>query len=161
MPNTFNFDSSPFMKLFDAAILTIAFVFNAVVLDAEWQSLAIAIGGSLSGSVVLAYFRRDSRKMEQFFKVLCSSIGGLVLGTVLLEYFHVENPAYRLGLFFFTSMLALVVLKSLLTMTEQNASDVVRGVLQRVFNLRLEAERTKKRVRRNEKRIDQIEKEGE
>ena len=138
------------MKIIDAAILTVAFIFNAFILDAEWQSLAIAIGGSLSGSVILAYFRRDSRKVEQVFKVLCSAIGGLVLGTVLQEYLQIESQGYRLGLFFMASMLALVVLKSLLSLTEKNSGEIVRGILQRVFNLQLKEEKTRRRVEKLE-----------
>lgn len=155
-------DNTPFMKIFDAAILTIAFIWNAFALDAEWQSLAIAVGGSLSGSVILAYFRRDVRKTEQLFKVIASSIGGLVLGTVLQKYLHIEAEEYRLGLFFACSMLALVVLRSLLSLTENNVAELIRGVLQRVFNLRVETEKVKKEVRRNREKIDRLEqKEGE
>lgn len=151
-----------FMKLHDAAILTIAFVFNAFVLDAEWQSLMVAVGGSISGAVILAYFRRDTRKAEQLFKVLASAIGGLVLGTVLQRYLHIESEEYRLGLFFATSMLSLVVLRSLLSLTENNVAELIRGVLQRVFNLRVETEKVKKRVRHNEAKIAELErKEGE
>lgn len=138
------------MKILDAAILTVAFMFNALILDAEWESLAIAIGGSLSGSIILAYFRRDSRKVEQFFKVICSALGGLVLGTVLQEYLQIETPGYRLGLFFIASMLSLVVLKSLLSLTEKNSGEIVRGILQRVFNLQLKEEKTRRRVERME-----------
>lgn len=156
-------DNTPFMKTLDAAILTIAFIWNAFALDAEWQSLMIAIGGSLSGSVILAYFRRDIRKTEQLFKVIASAIGGLVLGTVLQKYLHIEAEEYRLGLFFACSMLALVVLRSLLSLTENNVAELIRGVLQRVFNLRVETEKVKKEVRRNREKIAELEhkKEGE
>lgn len=151
-------NETPFMKILDAAILTIAFVFNALVIDPEWRSIIIAIGGSLSGSVILAYFRRDVRKGEQLLKVIASAVGGLVLGTVLQEYTHIESEAYRLGLFFATSMLALVILRTLLNLTEQNAADAVKGILQRVFNLRLESEKTNRRVDRNRDRIKELEK---
>ena len=156
------YDNSLFMKIHDAAILTIAFVFNALVLDAEWQSLAIAIGGSISGAVILAYFRRDTRRIEQMFKVLASAIGGLVLGTVLQKYLNIESEEYRLGLFFSCSMLSLIVLRSLLSLTENNVAELIRGVLQRVFNLRVETEKVKSRVRRNEEKIAELQqKEGD
>lgn len=150
-------DTTPLTKLFDAAVLCIAFAFNALVLDADWQALAIAVGGSFSGSIMLAYFRRDARKGEQFFKVVASAIGGLVLGTVLQKYLHVEASEYRLGLFFVASMLALVVLRSLLSLTENNVSDMLRGILQRVFNLRVETEKVKREVRRNRDQIEKLE----
>lgn len=138
-------------RIFDAAMLVATFLFNAVVLDADWQQLAVAVGGSLSGSIILAYFRRDHRRGEQFFKVIASAIGGLVLGTVLQKYFTIEAHEYRLGLFFACSMLALVLLRSLLSLTENNVADLLRGVLQRVFNLQLKEEKTRKRVERLEK----------
>lgn len=151
------------MKTLDAAILTLAFVYNALVLDADWQSLAVAIGGSVSGAIILAYFRREARKGEQMIKVIASAIGGLVLGAVLQKYLNIESVEYRLGLFFACSMLALVVLRSLLSLTENNVAELIRGVLQRVFNLRVETEKVKKRVRHNEEKIAELEhkKEGE
>ena len=151
-------DATPLTKIFDAAVLLVAFAFNALVLDAEWQSLAIAVGGSFSGSIILAYFRRDVRKVEQAFKVIASAIGGLVLGTVLQKYLHIESEEYRLGLFFVSSMLALVVLRSLLSLTENNVADMLRAVLQRVFNLKVETEKVKREVRRNREHIEKLEK---
>lgn len=150
-------DSTPMIRIMDAAILTVCFAFNAFMLDADTQSILIAVGGSISGSVILAYFRRDSRILEQFFKVACSSIGGLVLGTVLQEYLHIESSAYRLGLFFTASMLALIVLRSLLSLTENNVAELLRGVLQRFFNLRVESEKTNRRVRANSEKIAALE----
>lgn len=143
--------TTPLAKLLDAAVLASAFVFNALVLDADWQSIAIAVGGSVSGSVILAYFRRDPRKVEQLFKVVASAIGGLVLGTVSQEYLRIESQAYRLGLFFIDSMLALVVLRALLSVTEQNAVEIIRGSLQKFLNLRKPAERRYKYRRRIKK----------
>ena len=149
-------DETPFMKALDACVLFAAFLFNALFLDAEWYQLAIAVGGSASGAVMLAYFRRDTRKSEQFFKVIASSIGGLVLGSVLQEYLHIELPAYRLGLFFVCSMLSLVVLRSLLNLTENNVSDILRQILQRIFNLRVETKQVKRQVRRNADEISEL-----
>lgn len=152
-------DTTPVTRLFDTVILFATFAFNAIVLDADVMSILIAVGGSLSGAVMLGYFRRDARKFEQFFKVLASAIGGLVLGTVLQEYLRVDSAAYRLGLFFVCAMLALVVLRALLTLTEQNASDAIRGLLQRVFNLRIETDKVKRRSKQNTERIEVLENE--
>ena len=150
-------DTSILTRLFDTAVLAVFFVLNALVLDAEWERLITAVVGSISGAIILAYFRRDPNKGEQVFKVLASAIGGLVLGTVLQKYLHIESEEYKLGLFFATSMLALVILRSLLSLTENNVAEVLRGVLQRVFNLRLETEKVKKRVRHAEEKIAEIE----
>ena len=155
-------DSSILTRFFDTAVLAVFFVLNALVLDAEWERLITAVVGSISGSIILAYFRRDPNRGEQVFKVLCSAIGGLVLGTVLQKYLHIEAEEYKLGLFFSTSMLALVILRSLLSLTENNVAEVMRGVLQRVFNLRIETEKTKRRVHRVEREVEELkQKEGE
>ena len=150
------------MKVLDAAILTVAFLFNLLAIDPEWQSLAIAVGGSFSGSVVLAYFRRDIQKAEQMFKVIASAIGGLVLGTVLQKYLHIESEEYRLCLFFASGLLSLVVLRALLSLTETNVADLLRSILQRLFNLRVETDAVKRKVARNAEKIEQLEnKEGQ
>jgi len=130
-----NNNTSASVKIFDALILTVCFAFNTLVLGVDWQAVAVALGGSFSGAVILAYFRRDSRKLEQGFKVLCSSIGGLVLGTVLQEYFQILNPKYQLGLFFVCSLLSLVLLRALISVTEKNAADICKGVMFRILNL--------------------------
>lgn len=160
MQNAF-VDHGNFMKIHDAVILILAFIFNALIIDAAWQDLAIAVGGSVSGSVILAYFRRDNRKFELFLKVMASAIGGLVLGTVLQKYLNIESSEYKLGLFFTTSMLALVILRSLLSLADDNASELLRGLLKRVFNLRVDNEKVKRRVRRNEEKIAELEQDQE
>lgn len=143
-------DTTYLTRLFDAVVLCMTFIYTSMLVDADLDSLMIAVGGSVAGAVMLAYFRRDSTKFEQFFKVIASAIGGLVLGTVLQKYFNIEAREYRLGLFFGSSMLAVVVLGSLLSLTENNVSDMLKGVLQRVFNLQLKEERTRKRVEKLE-----------
>jgi len=153
---------TPIKQLADAAILAVCFAFNAMILDADTQAILIAVIGSISGAVILAYFRRDISKVELFFKVLASSIGGLVLGTVLQEYLHVEPSAYRLGIFFLCGMLALVVLRTLLNFTEKNSADLLRGIVQRVFNLQVKTEKTRRIVKSNQERIEKLEhKEGD
>ena len=153
------------MKILDAAILTVAFVFNALVLDADLQSILIAVGGSISGSIILANFRRGIRVVDQMFNVICSAIGGLVLGTVLQEYLHIESPSYRLGLFFAASMLALSILSGIVNVTDRNMPAILKGIIQRLLGLQLETEKVKFRVRRNEEKIaelqDESKKEGE
>jgi len=136
---------TPLKTLFDAAVLAAAFIFNAAVLGVEWESIAIALGGSVSGAVILAYFRPEVHLIERVFKVIASAIGGLVLGTVLQEYLVIQSDSYRLGLFFLCSMLALVVLRSLLNFTERNAVEIIRGSLQRFLNLKTPEERGQRR----------------
>jgi hypothetical protein len=47
-------------------------------------------------------------------------------------------------------MLSLVELRSLLSLTENNVSDMIRGVLERVFNLQMKEEKTRRRVKKLE-----------
>ena len=138
-------DTTPLSRFFEATLLFVTFVYTSMLLNVDWPSLAIAIGGAFAGAFVLGYFRRDSRKFEQLFKVLASAIGGLVLGTVLQKYLNIESPEYSLGLFFISSMLALAVLRSLLSVTERNAAEVVRNILQRALQLQTKEERPRKR----------------
>ena len=138
-------ETTPLAKVFDAVLLITVFAFNAVVLEADVASIVVAFLGAISGAIMLAYFRRDTRKLEQLFKVLTSAIGGIVLGTVLGEYLNVQSHAYRLGVFFLSSMLSLVILRSLLHLTEKNATDVLRGALTRALNLKAKEDRQEKK----------------
>lgn len=138
-------DSFNLTRIIDAVLLTVAFLFNAVILDASLQSILIAVGGSVSGAIILAYLRQDARWLEQFFKVSSSAISGIVFGTVIVERWALTAPAYRLGVFFTSSLLSLVVLRALLTLTENNIADVLRSLLQRIFNLKTPAERKRRK----------------
>ena len=138
-------DSFSLTRFIDAVILTAAFAFNAAVLDASLQAIVIAVGGSVSGAIILAYLRQDGRWLEQFFKVATSAIAGLVLGTVGIEYFVITAPAFRLGVFFTSSLLSLVVLRSLLTLTENNIADVLKSLVQRIFNLKTPEEKKRRK----------------
>lgn len=145
MNTTVFHDTSSSLKVFDALILSAALVFNSAALGVDWQYLAVAVGGSLSGAVILAYFRRDSRKIEQVFKAICASISGMVIGAFIQEHFQIERPQNILAVFFFASLLSLVLLRSLLVITERNAGDILRDALQRLLNLQTRDERQRRR----------------
>lgn len=147
MKDTMSISMLPTNRVFDAVILAAMFVFNSWLLHVDWPNVLIVLIGSLSGAVMLAYFRRESRRGETIFKVLASAIGGLVLGTVLQEYFVIGSAAYRLGLFFFCSMLALVILRAVLASTERNAADMVKHALQRALGLHTREEKRTSRIR--------------
>ena len=153
MQGVMTLGSSTQMKVFDTLILLTAFVFNTAVLGDGSHEIIVAVGGSFSGSVILAYFRRDSRKLEQLFKVAASTIGGFVLGTVSQEYFQLTNVRYQLGLFFCCGMLSLAFLRALLSITERNAAQVCKDVISRLFLVKLET-RARHTARRRVKRLD-------
>lgn len=140
------------MKFFDALIMSVVLAFNAVALEVDLRYIVLAFAGSLSGSLVLAYFRRV-RGRELLFKVVCSSTGGIVLGAAVQEYFAITNVKYVLFLFFVSSLLSLVVLGAFLSLTENNVTDLFRNFLQRVFNLQLKEER-EKRSRKNRNNVE-------
>jgi hypothetical protein len=147
--STFPNETLP-MKVLDFIVLTVTLLFNTLILGLDLAYIAVAIGGSLSGAVMLAYFRRDPRKTEQAFKTLCAAIGGVILGSTLEEFAKVTQPKYLLGIYFFSGLLSLAILRGLLNLTERNSAELCRMVLQRIFNLRLpeENERPRKRIRR-------------
>ena len=149
------------MKLFDAMILTLCFAFNTLLIGVDWQFVAVAVIGSLSGSIVLAYFRRDSRRMEQGLKTLCSSISAVVIGSAIHEYMAVVSLKYDLLLFFCCGLLSLVLLRSLLVVTEKDGVQVVRSALQRVLNLQTPNERSSRGGRADMRRHENNKKEGD
>lgn len=134
-------DTTPLSSLFEASLLFATLLYTSAIVDADFRSLIIAIGGSLAGAIMLGYFRRDSRKFEQIFKIIASAIGGLVLGTVLQTYFNIENESYRLGLFFGSSLCSLAVLRGVLNATERNATEVFKSLAQRALNLQTKDEK--------------------
>jgi MFS family permease len=148
------------MKLLDAIILTFVFAFNTLLIGVDWQFVAIAVVGSLSGSIVLAYFRRDTRRMEQGLKTLCSSISAVVIGSAIHEYMGVVSLKYDLLLFFCCGLLSLVLLRSLLVVTEKDGLEVLRSVLQRALNLQTSGERNRRGSRADNGRLEINQKEN-
>lgn len=148
-------------KILEPLILISALFFNAFLLDADLKSLLLAIGGSISGSLILVYYRRELSKLELLMKALCSAIGGLVLGTALQTYLVIEHPSYVLCLFFTCSMLSLIVLRSILNFTEQNALEGIRIILQKLVGFKVESDKrisiTEEEIVKQGKQIDKLE----
>lgn len=134
--------------LLDALILSVVFIYNTAFLGLDWQYVAIAVGGSFSGAVILAYFRRDDRKAEQVFKTLCASISGIIVGAAIEEWFQMHSAKMVLIMFFLSGLLSLVMLRTLLGLTERNAAEICKDVLQRLLNLKLPDERERQKRRR-------------
>lgn len=112
-------------NLLDAFVLTGTFIFTALIIDPEWQNVLIAIGGSFAGAFILAYFRRDPRKAEQFYKILCASICGLVTGAAIQEGFAITGTKISLFVYVLSGLLSLTLLQALYNMTEKNAVQIV------------------------------------
>lgn len=147
MMNNIFHNETPAMKVFDGIVLLAVFLWNTAVLGIDWHYIAVAVGGSFSGAVILAYFRRDPRKGEQAFKTLSAAVSGIIIGSAIEEYFTLESTKFIVGVFFLSGLLSLAVLRALINLTEQSAGDILKDLLQRVFNLKLpeESERRKRR----------------
>lgn len=123
-----------FMKIFlDTLLLILFFASGALGLDVPSKVVLIALLGSLSGSIVLAYFRRE-KLSEMVFKVMCSSIAGLFLGVGSQEYFQIEKITL-IGLnYFLSSLLSLFILKALVSFTESSALKIIKTIFQKVVS---------------------------
>ena len=131
-------------NLLEILLLTTILSFGAVELDLSSKTVAIAILGSVSGSLVLTYFKRDSR-FEMIFKILCSSISGLFIGATIQEYSACEKVSYIGFIYFLTSLLSLIFLRAILSFSESNAHDLVKSAIQRLFNLQTPEEKEKRK----------------
>lgn len=139
--------------IFDAILLFATFaasVLFSVGLGLDWIYIGAAICGSAGGAIVLAYFRRDHRRLEQFFKSLAASVSGLVLGGAAQTYLDIWTPQYVLALFFCSSFLSLVVLRAALNVSEKHAADVLKDAFRRAL-LPLAAGRSDRDSRRGKK----------
>lgn len=130
----------PTMKIIYLLIMAGCFAFNTFILDVNWHYVAIAVGGSFSGSIILAQIKRENSVVEQCYKILGSSISGLIFGAMLAKWRNIVEVEYLLGTFFFTGMLSLFFVRSIVKITEQNSDGVTVTIFQtfirRVFNVR-------------------------
>jgi hypothetical protein len=140
MNTAISFDTFP-MRIFEVLIIFVLYWLNVSYLGEPWDRALMAGGGAFTGACCLAYFRRDPRKTEQAIKIFISSLAGSIAGAVAIEFFHVENEKYCLGIYFVSGLLILALMRALLNMTERNAAQVCRDVLQRFLNTKLEDER--------------------
>jgi hypothetical protein len=129
----------PFVKMINFILPAITFALTSIGLQIDWHYIALAVGGSFSGSVLLGYFRREKSKYEQIYKVVTSAIGGLIVGSALVTYRRMEEPAYIALAFFICSMLVLIILRTFLSLTETNAATLTTTLIQRVFNIKLDS----------------------
>lgn len=126
---------SPIKLFLDAAVIVATFAFNAVMAQVDWPFVAIAIGGSVSGSIVLGYFRRDRRLVEQLFKMACAAISGVVMGAAIDEWLALGNVKFSLGIFFTAGFVSLAVLRATLQLTERHTLELLRDVILRLLGL--------------------------
>ena len=104
---------------------------SSIALSIRTEQIVLAIVGSLGGSLVLSYFRREE-KFETVFKVLVSTIGGVFVGTAIIKYFELESLEYLGVVYFLTSFQLLIFLKAYLVFTESNALNLIKAFFQRL-----------------------------
>lgn len=128
-------NQSPTKLLIDVALIAFTFLFNATVADVNWPFIAIAVGGSVSGSIVFGYFRRDKRFIEQLFKMACAAISGIVIGAAADEWLNTANPKFSLAVFFTAGFVSLAVLRATLQITERHTLIIMRNLILRLLGL--------------------------
>lgn len=118
----------------DVALIIFLYIGGVLALnmpiDYHLTDILTVAGASLAGAVVLAYYRRELSYKEIFFKVGCAAILGVVCGSVITTYFDLHALPYVLAVYFFSSLLAIFIIRGLLSVTEQNATSIVVSVLQ-------------------------------
>lgn len=148
---------STITRIVEFSFLAAVFLLNALVLDARYENILLAVSGSLAGALMLTYYRREKIKAEMAFKVLASAMGGIVFGSVAQAYFEITHPSYLLGLFFISSILSIALIKAVLNFTDQNASEFIKTVVHRMFGFEVKSVKEKKR---NEKYLEDDDKNG-
>lgn len=147
---TLHYAENPTMKIIYLFIMTFCFVFNTYLLEVNWHKVAIALGGAFSGSIILASIQRENSKIEQLYKILGSSISGIIIGAVFAKWRGIVEVEYLLATYYFSGMLSLFFVRSIIKITSQNSDSVTITIFQtfirRVFNVR---PKTAKRTRRN------------
>lgn len=128
------------VKMLNFILPTFSFILTAAGLQIDWHYIALAVGGSVSGSVILSYFRREKSRYEQVYKMLTSAIGGLIVGSAVVSYRLMEVPSYIALTYFICSMLVLIILRTFISLTETNAATLTTTLIQRVFNIKLDEE---------------------
>jgi len=152
--------SSLVLKMVNFIIPVFSFVLTAIGLEVDWYYVALAIGGSVSGSVMLSYFRREKSRYEQIYKMLTSAIGGLIVGSAVVTYYGMMVHPYIALTFFMCSMIVLVILRTFLSLTETNAITLTTTLIQRIFNIKLDTPEEKRRGKHNHLTPEKILTEG-
>lgn len=130
--------SSLGMKVLYLLVSVISFFLTAVGLEVDWQYVALAAGASVAGSLVLGYLRREKTLWQQIGKTLIATITGIIVGGAVIEYRGYSSRAYIGLAYFASSLLALILIRTLVSLFETNADSLTVTLIQRVFNVKLD-----------------------
>lgn len=142
------------MKALYLILGALSFVLTNAGLQIDWQYVAVALGGAIAGSLVLGYIRPEVTFWRQAIKGCIATIVGLIFGAAVVEYQAIDRPAF-IGLsFFITSLLALILIRTLVGLFEANAGSLTVTLVQRIFNIKLDRTDDVEKVRARARRRD-------
>lgn len=122
-----------------------SFALTSIGLEVDWVFISLAIGGSLAGSMLLGYFRREKSLFEQGYKILAASVAGLIVGSVIVRYRSMEDPAYIAAVYSASGCLVLFFIRTIVGLAESNAGSITTTLIERVFNIELQKKGKAKR----------------
>lgn len=138
------------MKVSTSILCSLVMAWNIFLLTLDGVDpiiVCVALGGSISGSFLLIYFRRELTFAERLLKFVCSSIAGVLFGAVSHTYFEITKIPYIGANYAIVAMVSLFFIRALLMVSEKNCVDIVQAFIQRVFNLQTPGEKHKRYYR--------------
>lgn len=130
-------------KGFKVVALSLLLLADYVFLGIESEFALLAVGGSFSGAVVLAYSEKWRGIIDLVVRILIATICGLFCGAFVARYLNLTNKA-DLGLcFFLAGALSLAAVVALIHFWRGNVKGLIVAVLKTRFNI--EVKETKKK----------------
>ena len=126
------------VKLFNFALPAIAAFLTTMGLEIDWRYVALVLGSSCAGSLIFGYIQPEKRFSYQVYKGLISTVSGLVVGSYIVHRLHYEAGAEVGFAYFISSMLSLILMRTVVSLTEKNSRTFAVTILQRIFNVKLE-----------------------
>lgn len=146
---TMHFDNYDWlMKTVYLLLAAASFTLTSLGLEIDWYYIFLAVGGSLGGSMLLAYFRREKSWFEATYKVAMAAVAGLIVGSVVVRYRSMIDPAYIAAVYAASAMLMLFFARTVVGFAESNAGKITTTIFQRVFSIDLEDPPTSKKPSR-------------
>lgn len=123
------------MKTFYLLLSAISFVMTSLGLEVDLRYILLAIGGSLAGSFILSYFRREKSLFDAAYKIIVAAVAGLISGGVINKYYAITEAEYVAGVYALCACLVLFFMRSVVGLAESNAGTIVTTIFQRVLNV--------------------------
>lgn len=136
MPTRFLGDTNPIaMKILNFLLPAFSFMLTTYGLEIDWQYVALAVGSSVAGSLLLGFYRPERTLGRMVYKMLLSAVAGLIFGSAAVAWWKFETFAYVGVAYCVSALMALFFLKSLVGFGQANSDSLTRTVLQRIFNV--------------------------